>query len=393
MRFGFGLAVIACMALVLACNGAQLTTPDQPDGDDAGSSSQADAGKKKKDAGPEASTGDDDDDDDDNGGGDDQADASTTPDASHADAGPMEAGAPPGGTTDVSLLVEPSDKGAALFNAIKGAKTSIHMTMYLLTDDTFIGDLTAQAAKIEVKAILNENFPSSGSDSGSNAASYTALQNGGVDVVWAPPGFTYTHEKAVIIDGTQLWILTNNGTYSGRTSNREYMVADNDAADVAEAEAIFEADFANHNLTPSGKLLASPDNMRAGLDSLIGSATSTLDFEVEEFYDTGIAAAFCSATARGVKVRGVVADLGQSHTDTPYPTLAGCGVTFVQLDTPYVHAKAIVADGVRAYVGSANFSSTSLDHNRELGGIFTDATAVKSVATTVAGDIASGSSF
>lgn len=392
MRFGFGLAVLACVALALSCNGAQLTTPDQPEGDDAGSSSQADAGKKKHDAGAEASTGDDDDDDDDNGG-DDQPDASTTPDASSADAAPMEAGTPPGGTTDVSLIVEPSDKGTALFNAIKGAKTSIHMTMYLLTDDTFIGDLTAQAPKVEVKVILNQNFPSSGADSGSNADAFATLQSAGVNVVWAPPGFTYTHEKAVIIDGTQLWVLTNNGTYSGRTSNREYMVTDNDAADVAEAEAIFEADFVNTNLTPSGKLLASPDNMRAGLDSLIGSATSTLDFEVEEFYDTGIAAAFCSATARGVKVRGVVADLGQSHTDTPYPTLAGCGVTFVQLDTPYVHAKAIVADGARAYVGSANFSSTSLDHNRELGGIFTDATSVKSVATTVAGDIASGSSF
>ena len=389
MRFGFVLGVMAGVALALGCNGAQLSVPDQPEGDDSGSSTQADAGKKK-DSGAEASTGDDDDDDD---TGDEQPDASTPPDASHADAGSMEAGPPPGGTTDVSLIVEPSDKGTALFDAIKAAKKSIHMTMYLLTDDTFIGDLTAQASALEVKVILNENFPSSGSDSGSNADAFTTLQNAGVNVVWSPPGFTYTHEKALIIDGTQLWILTNNGTYSGRTSNREYMVTDNDPADVAEAEAIFEADFVNTSYSPSGKLLASPDNMRAGLDSLIGSATSTLDFEVEEFYDTGIAAAFCSATARGVRVRGVVADLGQSHTDTPYPTLAGCGVTFVQLETPYVHAKAIVADGTRAYVGSANFSSTSLDHNRELGGIFTDATSVKSVATTVAGDIASGSSF
>ena len=81
-----------------------------------------------------------------------------------------------------------------------------------------------------------------------------------------------------------------NATYSGRTSNREYLVTDNDAADVAEADAIFKADFAGTRASPpAGKLLVSPVNMRNGLYQLIDSATSTLDFEVEEFYDTGMA--------------------------------------------------------------------------------------------------------
>ncbi|GAC1500966.1 MAG: hypothetical protein NVS1B2_25850 [Vulcanimicrobiaceae bacterium] len=43
------------------------------------------------------------------------------------------------------------------------------------------------------------------------------------------------------------------------------------------------------------------------------------------------------------------------------------GVPIVSLDSPYIHAKAIVADGLRAYVGSANFTTGSLQYNRELG--------------------------
>ncbi|HLL51444.1 MAG TPA: phospholipase D-like domain-containing protein, partial [Thermomicrobiales bacterium] len=38
----------------------------------------------------------------------------------------------------------------------------------------------------------------------------------------------------------------------------------------------------------------------------------------------------------------------------------------------YIHAKIIVADGERAFVGSQNLSATSLDQNRELGIIVDD---------------------
>ena len=38
--------------------------------------------------------------------------------------------------------------------------------------------------------------------------------------------------------------------------------------------------------------------------------------------------------------------------------------------TPYIHAKAIVVDGLRAYVGSINFSTNSLHNAREVGIIF-----------------------
>jgi len=47
--------------------------------------------------------------------------------------------------------------------------------------------------------------------------------------------------------------------------------------------------------------------------------------------------------------------------------LRGWGVAAAAPKKPYVHAKAAVADGVFAYVGSANFTANSLDRNREAG--------------------------
>lgn len=48
-------------------------------------------------------------------------------------------------------------------------------------------------------------------------------------------------------------------------------------------------------------------------------------------------------------------------------SLLRAGVAVRLLQQPYAHAKVILVDGVRAFVGSENFSATSLDHDREVG--------------------------
>ena len=56
----------------------------------------------------------------------------------------------------------------------------------------------------------------------------------------------------------------------------------------------------------------------------------------------------------------------------------------------YIHAKTTIADAgfgdERIYVGSINFSCASMDDNRELGIITSDATIVEDVSAVVTGD-------
>ncbi|MGD0393599.1 MAG: phospholipase D-like domain-containing protein, partial [Acidimicrobiales bacterium] len=59
----------------------------------------------------------------------------------------------------------------------------------------------------------------------------------------------------------------------------------------------------------------------------------------------------------------------------------------------YIHAKAVVADGASLFLGSQNFSESSLDYNRELGIITSDPALVGAVSQTVSADFAGATPF
>jgi phosphatidylserine/phosphatidylglycerophosphate/cardiolipin synthase-like enzyme len=356
-RAALAAAFLAALAITApACGGASsdggVSEPAAP-GDDAGSSS---------------------------------GDPAVSPDgavAIGADGGPVVTG-----PDTVSIIVEPTDKAAALLAAIQAAKTSVHMTMYLLNDTRFINALIAQhTAGHDLKVLLNKTFPGG---AGTNTKAFNALRAGGVSVAWAPSTFTLTHEKTVIIDGTSAWIMTMN-LETTSSQNREFLALDTQAADVAEAEAIFAADFANTAITPTGALVVAPTNARDKLVQLIQSAKTSVDVEAEELGDYKIVNALTAAVKAGAKVRVVLSDNPPSAAQsTAVAQLKAGGVQLVSVGTPYIHAKALVADGARAYVGSENFTTASLQYNRELGLITANAAAAAKVTQIIAQDFAAG---
>ncbi len=293
---------------------------------------------------------------------------------------------------DVSVIVEPSDNAAAILAAIKAAKTSVHMTMYLLTSDTITQALIDQhKAGHDVKIVLNEHFPTTDN---SNLSDYNKLVAAGVPVVWAPPAFTFTHSKCILIDGTAAWIMTMNATASSARDNREYIAIDREAADIAQAEAVFQGDFANKQSDASGTLIVSPVSSTKRLGDLIASATTSLDMEAESLADDGIVQAILAAKARGVLIRIVLStDFTSTGEQAAIAALKAKSVPLVSLNDPYVHAKVIVADNARAYIGSINFTATSMRSNREIG-LITDAPAeVAKVVTTTAADFRAGTAL
>ncbi len=321
--------------------------------------------------------------------------------------------ATPASPTGVTITVEPDGTGVAqpLLTAIEGAQAAVHVEMYLLTNDVYIDALeTLEASGVDVKVVLNETFPAGTARSDTNAASYATLDGAGVPVHWAPTdtGFAgYTHEKAVIIDpGTdnaQAWIMTMNLDHDAPVYNREYLARDMNGADIAEAEAIFEADFAGEPITPTGSLVVAPspqNNAAATLLQLIESATESIDMEAEEFDDAGLEAQLFSAlnaqAQAGVMVRLVIEDSTDEEQATAVGDLVAAGgmvVGYRDGSALDIHAKAIVVDGARAYVGSENFSGGSLEYNRELGVVFTEPAEVAKVGSAIASDFQAGSAY
>ena len=313
----------------------------------------------------------------------------------------------------LSIVVEPDGSGVAepLLFALASATVAVHVEMYLLTNDTYVRALeTAYSNGIDVEVVLNQTFPGGTSSDNTNESSYATLSAAGVPVTWAPTdtGFdSYTHEKAVIIDpGTanaQVWIMTMNLDYAGPTSNREYLAKDTDPDDVNEAETIFAADFAGESVTPSGALVVAPspaNDAVASIVSLIASATTSIDLEAEELDSAGLAGqvvgALTTASANGVAVRVVLEDSSSEEQASAVRGLVAAGASVVGYaygDGLDIHAKAIVVDTARAYVGSENITGGSLGYNRELGVIFSDPASVSAVDNAILDDFEAGSSY
>ncbi|MFO0675653.1 MAG: phospholipase D-like domain-containing protein [Polyangiaceae bacterium] len=312
----------------------------------------------------------------------------TDPDASVS----VDAGPPVPSTAKVRIIVQPNTDNA-LVDALKAAKTSIHMTMYMLTADTIESTLIERhRAGVDVKVILNRNFPTNDAP---NDDAFQKLQTAGVPVVWAPAAFRYTHSKSIVIDGTSLWVMTMNATPTSLSRNREFLAIDTEAGDITQAEAIFQGDFANRSATADGNLVLSPVNSQAKILALITSATKTVDLEGESLADTKVTDALVQAAKAGRTVRVVLSN-DTSTTDgeqRAIDTLKQNGIVPKAVTVPYIHAKALVVDGKWAYVGSVNYTNTSFNFNRELGVITDDPTAVSTVQTTIAGDHAKGTAL
>lgn len=280
-------------------------------------------------------------------------------------------------------LVTLPDSGADPFlQAIASAQESIRLKVYLITLDEVVDELKAAAQRgVDVRVMI-EPEPEGGGES--NRAAFEELRSAGVDVRNTPSTFRLSHEKSLVVDDRRAYIMTHNLTYSSFNKNREYEVIVDDPALVAEVARVFDDDWSRRAPDlENARLVWSPINSRERITALIDDATATLDLEQNSLLDEDLIDQLQAAARRGVAVRVItppVDDPNDREMEQIQRLLAG-GVQVALLGDPYVHAKTILADGAHAFVGSQNFSRSSLDSNRELGIVFDDAAAINRLAS------------
>ena len=285
------------------------------------------------------------------------------------------------GVQGVQVFVEPEAGDHPITNVIGSAKKSVWLEMYLLTDRNVIRALEEAANRgVDVRVML-EPHPFGG---GSPARTMDQLKAAGAKVEDSNPSFALTHEKGLIIDGSTAYIMTSNfsraalGGSSGSSgySNREYDIIDTNPQDVQAVTAIFQSDWERTTAQFNDpNLVVSPVNSRNAFVALISSAHSTLLIENEEMNDTAIEQALANAAQHGVHVQVILpAPRGSSGDSNSQgiDTINQGGVEVREDPRLYMHAKIIVVDGQKAFVGSENISTQSLDQNRELGIIISD---------------------
>jgi cardiolipin synthase A/B len=290
----------------------------------------------------------------------------------------------------LSLLVEPQDGMTPIYNFMSSAKTTLDMTMYELSDATADQILISDHDRgVRVRVLLDRAY----SGGSVNQAAYTALSAAGVSVGWTNDSEIF-HQKTITVDGTESAIMTGNLTSEYYSTTRDFVVLDSQQGDVAAIESVFNADWSGASPSPGPgamDLVWSPGS-EAQLVSLIDSAQHSVVVENEEMDSEAIEDALESDASRGVTVTVVMT--ADSEWDSAFSQLESAGVhVALYPDTAsalYIHAKVIDVDGTRAFVGSENFSTASLDYNRELGVITSSAAILSPLNSTLASDIAGG---
>lgn len=273
----------------------------------------------------------------------------------------------PAGTraAEPELLIGPDDWTSDIVPAIAAATGSLDMLMYQLSRDDAIDALVAAATErqVAVRVVLDRNQPV-------NQKARDALTAAGIEVRSSSADFRFAHAKLLVIDHDIALVMSGNLNGSS-AFERNYALIDRDPDDLADAQAVFDADWEANGgdaLEPDlscTRLLVSPVNARERLTALYTGVSDHLDVELMSITDRPLLDALEAQAAAGRPVRVLLAVPSfVSANQGTASELAGRGIPVKFME--HLHAKLVLADDL-AFVGSENMSTTSLDMNREVG--------------------------
>jgi phosphatidylserine/phosphatidylglycerophosphate/cardiolipin synthase-like enzyme len=158
------------------------------------------------------------------------------------------------------------------------------------------------------------------------------------------------------------------------TRTRDYAVVTSHGHEVDEIVACFEADWHRREFAPghNAHLIWCNANGRERIARFIDAARESLYVQNERYQDEVIIERLVRARERGVKVHV----MGKpAHTLKKGKLLEGVGGLRILQDVGVkvhkvkglkLHAKTMLADGLRGVIGSINLAPGSFDHRREL---------------------------
>lgn len=282
------------------------------------------------------------------------------------------------------LFVLPDDGAAVVLDEFASAELTIDIAVYLLTSDDVVETLgTAVERGVRVRVLLEPDPYGGLGDVEADAAHLRAL---GVDVRFSGKNVRFNHIKTFVVDDRIAMITSLNLTNSALTGNRELGIVSTEPDVVETAVALFEADWTSSTTPGPGPLVVSPLNSRATVEGLIASAESTIDLYAEVIRDEAVVAGLTSRSREGVAVRVIVPDEISPDDAGIYTRLRSAGIQVRSIGNPYQHAKMVLVDGERALIGSINFTTTSMDDNREAGIVLDDELSLGRLAAVFAAD-------
>jgi cardiolipin synthase A/B len=289
------------------------------------------------------------------------------------------------------LYVTPDQGDEPVIARIDAAKKSIDVVMYTLSSYRIRDALIRAAGRgVAVRIILDRAHD----DVDERVASFISA---GVAARASSKRFSYTHQKSLVLDGRMLFVFTGNFDRQTFASGRNFGAYVRDPEDIWDAEDLFDADWNDQDIDLScTRLVIAPDNAQGRIVDLIDSATTRIEVEALYASDLYVQNALIAAKGRGVAVRILFNDprFGVGDATDEAERLSAAGVVVRRSPQRFIHAKLVVVDGQKAFLGSENFSTNSVKRNRELGVVLTkDEIDVAGVVDVFEKDFAAGVAF
>ena len=270
------------------------------------------------------------------------------------------------------LYVEPHAGTTPILAVIDSAHRELDIGVYYL-DDRKILDAVRRAVRRQVDVrILIEPKPY-GMKPWQVRREVRAIQATGAHLRYAPNRFVRRGDRYAFyhakygVNGHEAEIGTANLDWSAFHRNREYLYDTGNPTVVRAVQAVFNADWTDRRAPAFAHqvLVLSPGTSAAQLLQIL-QQPGPIDVESEELGPYRPVLDALAAKGKDLRLILPASIDAQDQRDVAFLRRHGCRVRLLPKKPIYLHAKMIVGDRL-AFIGSENFTQTSLEENREMG--------------------------
>ncbi len=275
----------------------------------------------------------------------------------------------------MKLLVQPGDGVVPLVDAINRAKSRVEIVIFRFDRGEIEQALAHAAARgVFVHALIA--YTNRGGERNLRKLEMRLLE-AGITVARTADDLARYHDKFLIIDRRELFLLSFNFTHLDIDHSRCFGLVTRNAKLVAEAVKLFEADTKRQPYEPGlATFVVSPLNARNQLAAFLKGAKKELLIYDPEINDPALLRLLEERAQAGVDIK-VIGRVSRHSAKLA----AVRKLTIMRL-----HTRTIIRDGGQAFIGSQSLREFELGARREVGIIFRDKRIVALLAKTFQDD-------
>lgn len=273
----------------------------------------------------------------------------------------------------MKLLIQPESGIAPLLAGIKKSKKTLDIVIFRFDRAEIESALRAAVKRgVSVNALIA--YANRGGERNLRKLEMRLLESG-VTVSRTADDLVRYHDKLMVVDGRELFVMSFNLTHLDIDHSRAFGIVTRKHKLVQEAVKLIEADISRKPYVAGlDTFVVSPVNARRQLAAFIRGARKELLIYDPKIADTEMLRALSDRQTKGVVIK-VIGSIGRKHhlLESRRPLFR-------------LHTRTIIRDNVAAFIGSQSLRQAELDSRREVGVIIHEPKTVNGLHETFEAD-------